>query len=294
MERGCPRAVRRLRLAHRARPRRHLGGRDRGGDRRGDRRRTTEPHRRPHPHRLRQPEQAGQLEGPWGTARRRRGAPHEGGVWLGSRSPVLRAGRGPRGDGRRRRSRPGARQRMGGPHVALLGGVPGGGCRAAPSPRRRAPHRLGGRPAGLRRRRGLRHPPGEPAGDPGPGRPGARIVRRSRRPEREQSHRRQGGRRLRGGRARPQSPFRGPRAWDGRRRERDRLPRRLHPVRRDLPPVQRLHARLGPPRRTRRGPHRLRLDPRFGRPRRGRPHPPADRALRGAAGDPEPVVRAAG
>ena len=37
----------------------------------------------------------------------------------------------------------------------------------------------------------------------------------------------------------------------------------------------------------------LRLDPRLGRPRRGRPDPPAGRALRGAAGDPEPVVHAA-
>ena len=37
-----------------------------------------------------------------------------------------------------------------------------------------------------------------------------------------------------------------------------------------------------------------RLDARLGRARRGRPDPPAGRALRGAAGDPEPVVRPAG
>ena len=39
--------------------------------------------------------------------------------------------------------------------------------------------------------------------------------------------------------------------------------------------------------------HHLRLDPRLHRPRRGRPHPPADRAPRRAAGHPEPVGGAA-
>ena len=49
--------------------------------------------------------------------------------------------------------------------------------------------------------------------------------------------------------------------------------------------------RAGRPLRTA---DRLRLDPRLGGPRRGRAHPPAGRALRGAAGDPEPLVRPAG
>ena len=58
--------------------------------------------------------------------------------------------------------------------------------------------------------------------------------------------------------------------------------------------VQRLHARLGPAGRAVRAPRHLRLDPRLGRARRGRPDPPAGRALRRAAGDPEPVVHPAG
>ena len=42
-----------------------------------------------------------------------------------------------------------------------------------------------------------------------------------------------------------------------------------------------------------RDPRHLRLDPRLDRPGRGRPDPPAGRALRGAAGDPQPVVHPA-
>ena len=51
---------------------------------------------------------------------------------------------------------------------------------------------------------------------------------------------------------------------------------------------------LGPAGGVVRPPRDLRLDPRLDRPRRGRPDPPAGRALRGAARDPEPVVRPAG
>ena len=68
----------------------------------------------------------------------------------------------------------------------------------------------------------------------------------------------------------------------------------LRPVRRDLPDLLRLHARQRPRRGALRPAGRLRLDPRLGRPRRGRPDPPAGRALRGPARDPEPVVRPAG
>ena len=49
--------------------------------------------------------------------------------------------------------------------------------------------------------------------------------------------------------------------------------------------------RLSAPRGSARHP---RLDARLGRARRGRPDPPVGRALRGPAGDPEPVVRPAG
>ena len=83
---GRPRAVRRLRLAHppgRGRQRRR---RDRGGDRGRARRRPAEPDRGPHPHRLRQPEQAGQPEGARLAAGPRRGPPRQGGLRLGSRT----------------------------------------------------------------------------------------------------------------------------------------------------------------------------------------------------------------
>ena len=50
--------------------------------------------------------------------------------------------------------------------------------------------------------------------------------------------------------------------------------------------VQRLHARPSPPRRPDEPAVAVHLDARLGRRRRGRPHPPADRAPVGAAGDP--------
>ena len=73
----------------------------------------------------------------------------------------------------------------------------------------------------------------------------ARAVRRRRRPVRVQPDRRQGRRadHFEAGRPRAQPPVRRPRARDGRDRQRHRLPRRVHPVRRDVPHVQRLHAR---------------------------------------------------
>ena len=92
----------------------------------------------------------------------------------------------------------------------------------------------------------------------------------------------------------PEPALRRPRARDGRDRQRDRLPRRLPPVLRHVPDLQRLHARLRPPGGAGRPARDLRLDPRLGRPRRGRPDPPAGRAADGSPGDPEPVVRPAG
>ncbi len=123
---------------------------------------------------------------------------------------------------------------------------------------------VGRRAPDLRRRRGLRDPPGQPGLDPGPGRTGPRTVRGRGGSLGEQPDRRQGRFGLHRRRSRPQPAVRGPRARDGRRGQRDRLPRRVHPVRRDVPPVQRLHARLRAPRRALGDPCHLRLDPRFG------------------------------
>ena len=67
------------------------------------------------------------------------------------------------------------------------------------------------------------------------------------------------------------------------------VPRRLHPLRRDVPRLLRLHAPADPARRRscELGSD-LRLHPRQHRPRRGRPDPPAGRAARRAARDPGP------
>ena len=59
--------------------------------------------------------------------------------------------------------------------------------------------------------------------------------------------------------------------------------------RRHVPRLQRLHAAGGAPGRALRGQGHLLLDPRLGRPRRGRPDPPAGRAPRRAAGHPRPA-----
>ena len=76
-------------------------------------------------------------------------------------------------------------------------------------------------------------------------------------------------------------------------RQRHRVPRRLPALLRDVPHLQRLHARRRPAGGAVRAARDLRLDARLGGPRRGRPDAPAGRALRGAARDPQPVVRAA-
>ena len=68
------------------------------------------------------------------------------------------------------------------------------------------------------------------------------------------------------------------------------LARRRDPGRRHVLRVPRLHAPGGAPGRAQRRQGRLRVDPRLGRCRRGRPDPPAGRAHRHAAGHP----RAAG
>ena len=98
-----PEAVRCLRLAHAAGRGRQRPRRDRGRDRGRAGRRAPEPDRGPDPHRLRHPEQAGQPEGPRVTARRGRGPADQGGLRLGPRSDLLRAGGRPRALPRGRR-----------------------------------------------------------------------------------------------------------------------------------------------------------------------------------------------
>ena len=77
-------------------------------------RRAAEPHRGANAHRLRLPEQAGQPEGARRAPRTRRGAPHEGGVRLGSRPDVPHPARGARALPTRGRRGRAPRRRLGG------------------------------------------------------------------------------------------------------------------------------------------------------------------------------------
>ena len=87
--------------------------------------------------------------------------------------------------------------------------------------------------------------------------------------------------------ARAQRAVRHPRARDGRDRQRRRRARRdRQALRLDVPDLLRLHARLGAPVGADGPAGGVGVDARLGRPRRGRPDPPAGRALRGAARDP--------
>ena len=89
---------------------------------------------------------------------------------------------------------------------------------------------------------------------------------------------------------RAEHPVRSPRARHGCDRERPRRPRRdREAVRLDLPHLQRLHAARRAPLGAHEPAGRLGLDARLGRARRGRPDPPARRALHGAPRDPEPL-----
>ena len=267
---------------------------------RGDRRRrarTTRPiaDRSPDPHRLRQPEPPGHPEGPRPAARRRRGPARQGGLRLGPRqatstSRTTRSRALPRGG--RRPARRSSRRGRGDRRLRARPPGPRGG---APAPRL-AGRLADGWDAGLKT-----YADGEEVATRNASQdaiqalagPVPELFGGAADLSRIEPDRRQGRRRLRARRARPERLVRRPRARDGRRRERDRLPRRVHPVRRHVPDVQRLHARLRPARGAERPPRDLRLDPRLGRAGRGRPDPPAGRALRGAAGDPQPVVRPA-
>ena len=93
----------------------------------------------------------------------------------------------------------------------------------------------------------------------------------------------------------PQHRVRHPRARDGLDRQRHRGARRLREaVRLDVPDLQRLHAPGGAALGADGAAGRLGVDARLGRARRGRADAPAGRDVRGAARDPEPLVRAAG
>ena len=157
---------------------------------------------------------------------------------------------------------------------------------------------LGRRPEGRRHPQGLRR--GARRALPG----AARAVGRLGRPGGEQQHRGEGRTVVPARRPpdedvvrrplRPHAALRRPRARHGLDHERHR-PARRHPrLRRHVPHVLRLHARRGPAGRAHAAAGHLRVDPRLDRPGRGRPDPPADRALRRAAGHPRPGLRPPG
>ena len=232
-------AVRGLRLARPAGRGRQRRRGDRRGDRRGPRRRPAEPDRGPDPHRLRQPEQAGHAEGPRPAARRRRGPARQGGLRLGpGRSTFYvpddalralpRGGAGRRGarrgvgrgDGRLRRRPPGPRRGAPAPPAS-----PAAARRLGRRPARRTPTARRSRPGNASQDaiQALAGPVPELFG-------GAADL------SRVEPDRRQGRRRLRGRRRRPERL----RSASASTRwaaivERDRLPRRLHPVRGDVP-----------------------------------------------------------
>ena len=87
---------------------------------------------------------------------------------------------------------------------------------------------------------------------------------------------------------RPDAALRHPRARHGLDPQRHRRARRHPRLRRDVPSVQRLHARRRATGGADGDPGHLRLDARLGRPRRGRPDAPADRAPVVAAEHPAP------
>ena len=246
--------------------------------------------RLPHDHRLRRAQQGRQglvarrAAGQRGDRRRPRdprlAAPALRGPGTGSRSLARRrTGRGGRGRG----LGPAPGGARPGPGAGLRGGHAG-----------RARRGLAGGAGGLqevgRRRSPQDRDPGlVPEGAGGPGREAAAADRRLGRPDRLERHpdrRAQGGQRR--GLHRQLPALRHPRARHGRGHERDGAARRADPLRRFLPGVHRLLPALDPPLGADGAAGGLRHDPRFHRPRRGRPDPSAGRAPGGAAGDPQP------
>ena len=289
---GRRRTLRRLRLGDqpgrgRQRPRSH-----RCGDPRGAGRRPALAHRRPDPHRVRQPEQAGHPEGPRLAARSRRGPPDQAGVRLGSRCPVPGARRGRGAHARRGFGRGLPSWRTGTAGTAPRGRVT--------RPRRRTfadetapscdPTRsTGSRPTPWARSFATRQ--ASQAAIQALAGPVPELFGGSADLSESNLTLVKDAEPFEAGEAGPQPVVRRSRARHGWRRERHRLPRRLHPLRGHVPELQRLHARLRSPRGPCRASRDLRLDARFRRARRGRSDPPAGRALRGTPRDAEPVVR---
>ena len=293
LRRGRLGPLRLLRLARaerrRPRPRRHLEG-----HRRRQGRPAPQHHPGAHRHRLRRPEQAGEVLRARRPAGRGGTEGREGVPGLAAGAPLPRArrragllGRGGRAPEGRARGVEASRRRLA-RRQPREGGAPR---------RPREPHRPG-RPRGEAARGGRRlrrHPQALPGHDPEGRRAGAGARGRLRRPRRVEPHRHQGSRRrgrrrLRGA----QRPLRHPRARHGLARERARLRRQPHPVRRDLLRLLRLHEAGGAHRRAGAPPGHLRLDPRLHLPRRGRPHPPAHRAPHRGPGHPQPPRGAPG
>ena len=123
--------------------------------------------------------------------------------------------------------------------------VPGRGRGAGAAPAGPPARRLGRGAARVRGGHRGRDAQREPGRDPGAGRAAARAVRRLGGPLGVEPDRRQGERPrpLRGRPRGAQPAVRRPRARHGRDRQRHRLPRRLPPLLRDVPHLQRLHAR---------------------------------------------------
>ena len=299
VQRGRARAVRRLRLAHAAGRGRHRRRGDRRRHRRRQGRRAAVDHRRPDPHRLRQPEQAGHAEGARRAARPRRGPPHQGGLRLGPGQDVLRA--------RTRRASCSAarstRARTWSPSgsrgsTRYADGVPGRGRGAA----------SGGSPAGCPTAgtRACRRTRSAPRS-----RRGTRARTRSRRSAGVAARSCSAGRRTCRSRTSPTSRRTATDHFEADHAGRNlRFGVREHGMGAIANGIA-YHGGFLPYCATfltfsdyMRGSVRLaslsglhvdlRLDPRLGRPRRGRADAPAGRALRGAPRDPEPVVRAAG
>ena len=271
--------------------------RDRGRDRGGPRRRPAEPDRRPDAHRLRQPEQAGQPEGPRRAARPGRGPPHQGGLRLGSGPDVLRA--------RTRRSRCSARPSPTGERLVADWEDADRGVRGGPSGRSppssaagsRAswPIRLGCRPHDVRDRVRGRDAERQPGRDPGAwpracpelfG--GAADLSESNLTDvkgEANFSADEAGRNLRFGvREHAMGGIANGIAYHG-----GFIPY-VATFLTFSDYMRGVRAAVG----ARRAPRDRRLDARLRRARRGRPDAPAGRALRRAAGDPEPVVRPAG
>ena len=123
--RGRPAPLRGIWLGGRPGRGRQRPRRDRGGDPGRARRREAFAPRRPHPHRLRRAAQAGHAESPRLAARRGRGPPRQGGVWLGPRRPLPRPRAGPPVHGRGRRRGKRARPRLGAAVRRVPGRIPG-------------------------------------------------------------------------------------------------------------------------------------------------------------------------